>query len=131
MFSQVSDVAHGHLVLFQIPSMNNLRFCEPLQEMIVRMLAFDPAKRPDAATLYDEVSRHRCQNLNPPQRRHKTTQVFAHSTAMPGPNGKGVFLSSQRSAISTISQDTGKTFTVQNLSFQAFADLKFRGALQF
>ena len=33
--------------------MNNLRFCEPLQQMIVRMLAFDPAKRPDAATLYD------------------------------------------------------------------------------
>ena len=89
--------------------MNNLRFCEPLQQMIVRMLAFDPAKRPDAATLYDEVSRHRCQNLNPPQRCHKTTQVFAHSTAVPGPNGKAVFLSS----LSTISQDTGKIFTVQ------------------
>lgn len=87
-----------------LPNINSLRFCETMQEMIIRMLAIDPTKRPDAATLYEEVLRHDCQNMKQSRKSHKQTQVFSHSTVIPGQPRNGVFLSSQSSNISTIQQ---------------------------
>lgn len=85
-----------------LPNINSLRFCETMREMIIQMLALDPTKRPDAATLHEEVLRHDCQNMKQCQKSHKQTQVFSHSTAIPGQQRNEVFLSSQSSNISTI-----------------------------
>lgn len=81
-----------------------------MREMIIRMLAIDPTKRPDAATLYEEVLRHDCQNMKQSRKSHKQTQVFSHSTVtcIPGQPRNGVFLSSQSSNISTIQRCPGK-----------------------
>jgi hypothetical protein len=76
--------------------MNSLRFCEKMQEMIIAMLATNPSDRPDAETLYNEVSRHHCQNIDQPIKTNKQTQVFLHSRPVPGQLMKKVFLSSQR-----------------------------------
>nr|XP_034308346.1 serine/threonine-protein kinase Nek2 isoform X1 [Crassostrea gigas] len=85
-----------------LPNINSLRFCETMREMIIQMLALDPTKRPDAATLHEEVLRHDCQNMKQCQKSHKQTQVFSHSTVIPGQQRNEVFLSSQSSNISTI-----------------------------
>lgn len=85
-----------------LPNINSLRFCETMREMIIQMLALDPTKRPDAATLHEEVLRHDCQNMKQCQKSHKQTQVFSHSTVIPGQQKNEVFLSSQSSNISTI-----------------------------
>lgn len=85
-----------------LPNINSLRFCETMREMIIQMLALDPTKRPDAATLHEEVLRHDCQNMKQCQKSHKQTQVFSHSTVTPGQQRNEVFLSSQSSNISTI-----------------------------
>ncbi|XP_061187055.1 serine/threonine-protein kinase Nek1-like [Saccostrea echinata] len=86
----------------KLPNINSLRFCENIQKMIIRLLAPNPCDRPDAEFLFNEVSRHHCQNIEQPYKHHKETQVFCHSTAIPGHDGKKVFLSSQSSNISTI-----------------------------
>lgn len=85
-----------------LPNINSLRFCETMREMIIQMLALEPTKRPDAATLHEEVLRHDCQNMKQCQKSHKQTQVFSHSTVIPGQHRNEVFLSSQSSNISTI-----------------------------
>lgn len=85
-----------------LPNINSLRFCETMREMIIQMLALEPTKRPDAATLHEEVLRHDCQNMKQCQKSHKQTQVFSHSTVIPGQQRNEVFLSSQSSNISTI-----------------------------
>lgn len=42
-----------------------------MREMIIQMLALDPTKRPDAATLHEEVLRHDCQNMKQCQKSHR------------------------------------------------------------
>lgn len=79
-----------------------------MREMIIQMLAIDPTKRPDAATLHEEVSRHNCQNMKQCQKSHKQTQVFSHSTVIPGQPRNEVFLSSQSSNLSTIQRYPGE-----------------------
>ncbi|XP_048738713.1 serine/threonine-protein kinase Nek4-like isoform X2 [Ostrea edulis] len=86
----------------KLPNINSLRFCEKMQEMIITMLATNPANRPEAKTLHNEVSRHHCQNTDQTIKTNKQTQVFSHSTSKPGQPTEKVFLSSQRSNISTI-----------------------------
>lgn len=78
-----------------------------MREMIIQMLALEPTKRPDAATLHEEVLRHDCQNMKQCQKSHKQTQVFSHSTVIPGQQRNEVFLSSQSSNISTIQRCPG------------------------
>lgn len=78
-----------------------------MREMIIQMLALDPTKRPDAATLHEEVLRHDCQNMKQCQKSHKQTQVFSHSTVIPGQQRNEVFLSSQSSNTSTIQRCPG------------------------
>eukprot|EP00105_Crassostrea_gigas_P034466 XP_019918614.1 PREDICTED: serine/threonine-protein kinase Nek3 [Crassostrea gigas] len=90
-----------------LPNINSLRFCETMREMIIQMLALEPTKRPDAATLHEEVLRHDCQNMKQCQKSHKETQVFSHSTVIPGQQRNEVFLSSQSSNISTIQRCPG------------------------
>ncbi|XP_062598409.1 serine/threonine-protein kinase Nek4-like [Saccostrea cucullata] len=102
----------------KLPDMNNLRFCDDIQKLIIRMLATNPCDRPDAESLYNEVSRHHCQNLDPPARHHKQTQVFSHSTTIPGHEGKNVFLSSQSTDVSTIPREEGKEPSQNTDSFE-------------
>lgn len=87
-----------------LPDINSLRFCDTMRALIVRMFAFDPAERPDAATLHQEVLSHNCQNMKQSQKCHKQTQVFSHSTGIPGQPRNELLLSSQN--LSTISGTT-------------------------